>query len=135
MYAIRSYYDDTFFVFKKVKGTDIYKVKPEFVKPEHSQELLDYLSKLYTHFHQHRHTLFHWDDPTDVVDTTRLLNTPNEAHTLIIDRITSYNVCYTKLLRLYISTAFQIKIRFLIIVSAVGKVLRLLMYKDFVSSL
>ncbi len=78
---------DTFYMFKKVKGTDIYKIKPTYIKPEYSQEFLDYLSKLYTYFHQHRHTLFHWDDPTDAVDTTRLLNTPNEAHTLILETL------------------------------------------------
>lgn len=78
---------DTFFVFGKVNGTDIYKIGPDFIKPEYSQELLNCLSKLYTHFHQHRHTLSHWDDPTDAVDTTRLLSTSNEAHTLILETL------------------------------------------------
>lgn len=78
---------DSFFIFRKVNKYNIYKVKSEYIKPQHSQELLDYLSKLYTHFHQHRHTLSHWDDPTMTVDTTRLLNTPNEAHTLIMETL------------------------------------------------
>lgn len=78
---------DTFFIFKKIKNVNLYKVKPEYVTSQHSQDLLDYLSRLYTHFHQHRHTLSHWDDPTMGVDTTTLLNTPNAAHTLILETL------------------------------------------------
>lgn len=78
---------DSFFIFKKDRKLNFYTINPEYVKAEHSQELLDYLSKLYTHFNQHRHTLSHWDDPTGSIDTTTLLNTPNVAHTLILDTL------------------------------------------------
>lgn len=78
---------DSFFIFGKKRNKDIYKVRSEYIKPEHSQVLLEYLSKLYTHFNLHRHTLMHWDDPTAEIDTTRLLNTPNEAHTLTLDTL------------------------------------------------
>lgn len=78
---------DSFFIFRKQRNATIYKVKQEYIKPEHSQALLNYLSKLYTHFNQNRHTLSHWDDPTMGIDTTRLLNTPNEAHTLILETL------------------------------------------------
>lgn len=76
---------DSFFIFKKKRN--IYEVDPKYVNPEHSLVLLNYLSKLYTHFHQHRHTLSHWDDPNVSIDTTRLLTTPNEAHTLILETL------------------------------------------------
>lgn len=78
---------DSFFIFSKEPNKDIYKVRSIYIKPEHSQELLEYLSKLYSHFNLHRHTLTHWDDPIAEIDTTRLLNTPNEAHTLIIETL------------------------------------------------
>jgi len=78
---------DSFYIFGKKTGTNIYEVEPKHVKPQHSQALLNYLSKLYTHFNQHRHTLSHWDDPNIVLDTTNLLNTPNAAHTLILETL------------------------------------------------
>ncbi len=78
---------DTFFVFGKKRDVEQYRVKNEYIRSEHSQILLNYLSKLYTHFNSNRHTLSHWDDPMGEIDTTRLLNTPNEAHTLILDTL------------------------------------------------
>jgi ribonuclease HI len=85
---------DSFFVFEKVQK-NAFKLDPLYIKSHHSLELQDYLSRLYTHFYQHRHILFHWDDPTEKVDTTTLIETPNEAHTLIIDTLKIIDDYYT----------------------------------------
>lgn len=84
---------DSFFVFEK--RNNIYQLKEIYRKDKHSKELLDYLSKYYTYFHDNRHTLSHWDDPTATVDTTRILNTVEEAHTLIKDSIKLIDEYYT----------------------------------------
>lgn len=76
---------DSFFVFKEKNGA--YRLKEQFVTESHSKDLLDYLSKCYTYYHDNRHTLFHWDDPTKERDTTRILNTTEEAIPIIRDAI------------------------------------------------
>ena len=76
---------DSFFVFVKANG--VYKLKQEYINTEHSNDLIEYLGKCYNHFHNHRHTLSHWDNPQDIVDTTRIIKTATEAHTLIKDTI------------------------------------------------
>lgn len=84
---------DSFFVFGK--RDNIYKLKEIYKKDKHSKQLLDYLSKYYSYYHENRHTLSHWDDPTATVDTTRILNTVEEAHTLIKDSIKLIDEYYT----------------------------------------
>jgi viroplasmin and RNaseH domain-containing protein len=42
-----------------------------------------YIYKCYSFFTSNRHRLCHWDDPTLAVDTTALINSPNDAHELI----------------------------------------------------
>lgn len=76
---------DSFFVFESAE--DRYILKEQYKKETHSEELLGYLSEAYTFFNKNRHTLLHWDDPTAPIDTSRVLNTVVEAHTLIIDTI------------------------------------------------
>ena len=79
---------DSFFVFKtKSEDSNIYVLKDKYRKSNHSSTFLDYLSEYYNFLHLNRHTLFHWDDPKATPDTTRILNTPEEAHTLIKDAI------------------------------------------------
>ncbi len=84
---------DSFFVFKEKNG--IYKLREQFVTDSHSKELLNYLSKCYTYYHDNRHTLFHWDDPTQENDTTRILNTVEEAIPIIRDSIALIDEYFT----------------------------------------
>lgn len=76
---------DSFFVFEN-KG-DRYVLQDNYKNIKHSKELLDYLSRFYTFLSKNRNTLFHWDDPTVSPDTTRILNSVEEAYTLIKDSI------------------------------------------------
>ncbi len=83
---------DSFFVFEKKNNK--YILKNKFVKKDHSKEFLECLCECYTHYHNHRHTLNHWDDSTEPLDTTRVINTPAEAHTLIKDTLKAIdNLC------------------------------------------
>lgn len=84
---------DSFFVFKEKNG--VYRLKEQFVVDSHSKGLLDYLSKCYTYYHDNRHTLFHWDDPTKERDTTRILNSIEEAVPIIRDAIAIIDEYYT----------------------------------------
>ena len=84
---------DSFFVFKEKNGT--YRLKEQFVTKNHSKELLCYLGKCYTYYHDNRHTLFHWDDPTNERDTTRILNTVEEAIPIIRDSMTLIDEYFT----------------------------------------
>ena len=78
---------DSFFVFKKEQNKEVWKLNPIYILPEHSKEFLKYLMIIYNHFHKHRHTLSHWDNPRESNDTTRVIMTSGEAHTLIKDTI------------------------------------------------
>lgn len=84
---------DSFFVFKEKNNT--YRLKEQFVMDSHSKDLLDYLSKCYTYYHDNRNTLFHWDDPTKEKDTTRILNTVEEAIPIIRDSIALIDEYFT----------------------------------------
>lgn len=84
---------DSFFVFKEKNGT--YRLREQFVTDSHSKDLLNYLSKCYTYYHDNRHTLFHWDDPTKERDTTRILNTVEEAIPIIRDSIALIDEYFT----------------------------------------
>lgn len=84
---------DSFFVFKE--KNDKYKLKEEFILENHSKNLLKYLAKCYTYYHKNRNTLFHWDDPTEERDTTRILNTIEEAIPIIRDAISLIDEYYT----------------------------------------
>lgn len=84
---------DSFYVFKEVNGK--YRLKDEFIKDEHSDDLLKYLSKCFGYYHNNRNTLFHWDDPTKEKDTTRILNTVEEAIPIIRDAISLIDEYYT----------------------------------------
>lgn len=84
---------DSFFVFEKKNGR--YVLKEEFKKETHTSEFLKYLTESYTYFHEYRHTLSHWDNPKADVDTTRILNTVEEAQTIIKDVIQLIDKYYT----------------------------------------
>lgn len=84
---------DSFFVFKEKAGK--YQIQEQFVKPEHSSELLKYLNKCYTYYHNNRHTLFHWDNPSTSGNTTRILSTTAEARAIIRDAIALIDEYYT----------------------------------------
>ena len=47
-----------------------------------NSEQIKYIGNCYTFFHNNRHELSHWDDPTAPMDTTKLLDV-NRAHDLI----------------------------------------------------
>ncbi|MDB1949202.1 hypothetical protein PMY35_15390 [Clostridium tertium] len=88
---------DSFFVFEEDKDNNRYKLKKSYIKSEHTEKFLYYISEGITYFRSNRNTLFHWDNPKDVPDTTRILNTVEEAHTIIKDSIRLidkyYEVC------------------------------------------
>lgn len=84
---------DTFFAFKK-NDKGFYELKEEFVSDSHSDDLLNCLADLYNHYYNHRHTLYHWDNPNDDPDTTRIIESVNEAHTLIKDTLRKINNFY-----------------------------------------
>lgn len=84
---------DSFFVFKNDNGK--YRLKDDYIKESHSAVFLEYLSECYSYLHNNRHTLFHWDNPNEIVDTTRILNTVEEAHTIIKDSIRLIDKYYT----------------------------------------
>lgn len=85
---------DSFFVFRKSRD-DIYTLKREFIQPEHSAQLIEYLTKSYNYFHKNRHTIDHWDDPTAPIDTTRVISTVEEAHTLIKESLSIIDEYYS----------------------------------------
>jgi len=76
---------DTFFVFKEKEYG--YVIREQYLKEEHTDKLKKYLCKCYAFYCQNRHTLFHWDNPTKIPDTTRILKTTAEAHVIIRDAI------------------------------------------------
>lgn len=84
---------DSFFVF--VNKGDRYVLKDEFKKATHSNDFLGYLSTAVTFYKKNRNTLFHWDNPKSLPDTTRILNTVQEAHTIIRDSIRLIDQYYT----------------------------------------
>jgi ribonuclease HI len=75
---------DTFHMFEK--NGSRYQLRQEFMSTL-NQGMKVYIGRCYTHYNYHRHSLCHWDDPTDVIDTTRLINNVNDAHRLIKDTL------------------------------------------------
>lgn len=71
---------DKFYMFKK--DGQKYRLEDNHTK-DISEKLCEYISKCYTYFHNNRHQLCHWDNPTEQTDTTRLINNTNDAHTII----------------------------------------------------
>ncbi|MDJ9032598.1 RNase LS family HEPN domain-containing protein [Clostridium perfringens] len=76
---------DSFFIFKDCG--DVYELKEEYKDSSHTEEFLEYIIEAITYFKKNRNTLFHWDNPKDIPDTTRILNTVEEAHVIIKDSI------------------------------------------------
>ena len=71
--------DKTFDMFEK-DGTK-YKLKPDRYGNA-KQDQIKYIGNIYTFYHNNRHALEHWDDPTSPLDTTKILDV-QEAHDLI----------------------------------------------------
>ncbi len=84
---------DSFFVFKVKSGA--YRLQEQFVTNNHSKDLLNYLGKCYTYYHDNRHILFHWDNPTKERDTTKILYTVEEAIPIIRDSIALIDEYFT----------------------------------------
>ena len=84
---------DSFFIFKEKNGSFV--VKEQYISDTHSSNLLSYLGRCYTYFYNNRHTLFHWDNPTEDQDTTRILNTVAEAVVIIRDSIVLIDEYFT----------------------------------------
>jgi len=84
---------DSFFIFKEVDNK--YVVRREYITDAHSKKLLDYLGKAYTYYYNNRHTLFHWENPTKDCDTTRIINTVEEAAIIIRDAIALIDEYFT----------------------------------------
>lgn len=69
-------------MFEKInKGKDKYKLCSDRYGTANAEQII-YIGNCYTFFHNNRHNLSHWDDPTAPIDTTKLLKI-NEAHDLI----------------------------------------------------
>lgn len=68
------------FDFFESKGSK-YQLKSEHVGTASSAEIA-YLGRCYTFYHNNRHILEHWDDPTAPLDTTKVIDC-NQAHDLI----------------------------------------------------
>jgi hypothetical protein len=58
-----------------------YKLKPDRYGNA-KQDQIKYIGNIYTFYHNNRHALEHWDDPTSPLDTTKILDV-QEAHDLI----------------------------------------------------
>ena len=71
--------DKTFDMCEK-DGTK-YKLKPDRYGNA-KQDQVKYIGNIYTFYHNNRHALEHWDDPTSPLDTTKILDV-QEAHDLI----------------------------------------------------
>ena len=84
---------DSFFMFKK--ENDKYVLKEQYIREDHTKQFLMYVGKYYTYFHNERHTLSHWDNPKNEIDTTRVLKSVSEAHTIIKDSIALIDEYYT----------------------------------------
>lgn len=84
---------DSFFVFKEVDNK--YEIRREYIASMHSKELINYLGKAYTYYYNNRHSLFHWDNPTENRDTTRIINTVEEAAVIIRDTIALIDEYFT----------------------------------------
>ncbi|BES64790.1 hypothetical protein SANA_12290 [Gottschalkiaceae bacterium SANA] len=76
---------DSFFVFYKEHG--ICKLNSNYITSSHSEAFIEYIERCYNHYNKNRHTLSHWDNPSDSVDTTRIIKSVYDAHMLIKDTL------------------------------------------------
>ena len=76
---------DSFFVFKEKEYG--YVIKEQYQSDKMSKDMCNYLCKCYKFYKINRNTLFHWDNPCEEIDTTRILNTTAEAQVIIRDTI------------------------------------------------
>lgn len=84
---------DTFFVFKEKEFG--YVLKEQYQIDSMSRDMNKYLCKCYKFYRENRHTLFHWDNPLEVVDTTRVITTVAQAQVIIRDTISLIDEYYT----------------------------------------
>lgn len=64
-----------------------WELKPDYKAQIASEKTIEHIEKGYTFFHNRRHSLFHWDDPTQPVDTTTMISNIQIAKGLIIDTL------------------------------------------------
>lgn len=84
---------DTFFVFKEKEFG--YVLKEQYHVDSMSREMNRYLCKCYKFYRENRHTLFHWDNPVESIDTTRVITTVAEAQVIIRDTISLIDEYYS----------------------------------------
>lgn len=72
--------NDRFYMFDKIGNK--YQLK-NGICDMLAADIKTYICNCYTFFASNRHRYCHWDDPTLSIDTTALINSPNEAHELI----------------------------------------------------
>lgn len=83
---------DNFTCFVKING--LYELKSEYHSLLPKQDYVTYLSNLYNHYYNNRHTLFHWDTPLGSIDETRVVNSKSEADIMIKETLKLINHYY-----------------------------------------
>lgn len=64
---------DNFDMFE-LKDNGTYKLAEKYHSKVGSPGIISYIGKLYRYYNKHRHSLFHWDNPSSGTDTTRILD-------------------------------------------------------------
>jgi ribonuclease HI len=71
-----------------------YEIIPDFYKLLPNSNYTNYINDTYNFYCNHRHTLFHWDEPLADIDTTRVIQSKNEADILIKETLDLINKYY-----------------------------------------
>lgn len=79
-------YQSSFDMFEQ-KNNRTYKLYSAYERNLGSPAKIKAMNKLYNHFYNNRHSLFHWNDPCDIIDDTRIITTTDSAHKLIKDTL------------------------------------------------
>ncbi len=74
-----------FSMFSKVQGGQQYNLRSKYFSNIGDLSKVGYLERAYNFYNIHRHTLFHWADPTQPIDDTRDLQNIGEVKKLITD--------------------------------------------------
>nr|WP_242850039.1 type II toxin-antitoxin system RnlA family toxin [Clostridium polynesiense] len=79
-------YSNSFDMFEQ-KNNNTYKLCDIYESNIGSPKKIKAVNKLYNHFFHNRHPLFHWNDPCDIIDDTRIITSTDAAHKLIKDTL------------------------------------------------
>lgn len=71
----------------KQRGKTAYILDEESNKRIGSPKKIGHINRLYTHYHKQRHPISHWNDPTAMIDDTKIITDCNTAHTIIKDTL------------------------------------------------